>query len=101
MREGPLTFARELFRGRGLPPLLLLETFAASRALRSAGVVLTSAEKLFRQFPVQHVARVRVPVAHATAADTDVFYRVEVLEPKGFYVLLSLCEMNISFCTKI
>lgn len=74
-----LTFARELFQGCRYSPLLLLEAFTASRALRPASVVLASAKQFLRQSRVQHVASIRVSVAHAPATDTDIFDRVKIL----------------------
>lgn len=67
-----LTFAYEFFECCRLPPFLLLEAFATRSALRSAGVVLTPTDQLLRHVRILNVACVRVAVAHATTADTDI-----------------------------
>lgn len=75
-----LTFACELFRRSGLPPLLLFESFATGSALGSASVMLASADQLLRHLWVHYVTSIRMTVAHAPATNTDVFDGVEVLE---------------------
>lgn len=66
------------------PPLLLLEARAAHGALRPARVMLAAAhEDITFALRVCRVAVVRVPVAHAPTADTDVFDTVKVLNKQN------------------
>lgn len=75
-----LTLAFEFLGRRGLSPFFLLETLATRRTLRTAGIMLALTNQLLRHGGVLNVTGVRVSVAHATAADANVFDRVEVLQ---------------------
>lgn len=79
-----LTFTYEFLGRGGLSPFLLLEALAAGRALRSAGVMLAPADQLLRHVGILNIADVRVSVAHATTANTDVFDRIKVLQHRPF-----------------
>lgn len=62
------------------PPLLLLITWAAFRALRPACIVLAHTLQYVGVCGgVCRLTRVRVTVAHAATSDTDVFNTIEVL----------------------
>lgn len=63
-----------------MSPFLLLKAFATLRTLRSAGIMLTLTNQLLRHVGVLNIAGVCVSVTHATAADADIFDRIEVLQ---------------------
>lgn len=79
-----LTFASELLKRRGLPPFLLLKSFATSRTLRPTSVMLASANEFLRHFWIQYIASIRMAIAHAPTPDTDIFDGVKVLKYNKF-----------------
>lgn len=75
-----LTFTFERFIVLGHAPFFLFESRTTTVAFGAASVVFAIAHKDFRIFAIGDVARLGVAVAHASATDTYVFYRVEVLK---------------------
>lgn len=82
-----LTFTSKSVPALRDPPLLLLETWTASGALRPAGIVLASThQNAAVALRVRWVTSISVAVTHASASNTDIFNTVEVLENKIYKV---------------
>lgn len=88
--KNQLTFASKSIPILRDPPFLLLEAWTASRALRPAGVMLTSTDQdIAVGLRVSRIASVRVTITHTPTAYTDILYTVVVLKKK--HLLFNKC----------